>query len=429
MCSNCIKKASAALLLSIALKRKKRKQKGKRIWSQLWYKKRNVLGQKKLLRELEFTSQRDFKNYVRMDKETFEVLLSKVAHRINKRDTVMRKAIPARHRLTLTLRFLASGNSFEDLKFLTAISPQAIGKIVSETCDAIIEELKDYIKLPTNENEWKMEANAFNQRWNFPHCIGAIDGKHVNIKKPPGSGSFYFNYKKHFSIIMMAVVNANYEFLMVDVGANGRASDAGLFSQTKFFKQRKENKLRLPKPELLPGYNEKMPFVFVADDAFPLMENIMKPFSHNSLEKSDIIFNYRLSRARGLVENVFGILVSRFRILLNTLNFSPDKSTKFVLACCYLHNFLRKSKCETYFTAEPCSNVETTEAFETPGSQEKGDVLDSLSSTAIRNASANAKHMRNKFRIYFSSVGTVPWQDKVYNKLVNKNANSNKQLI
>ncbi|XP_054745846.1 uncharacterized protein LOC129250235 [Anastrepha obliqua] len=134
-----------------------------------------------------------------------------------KKDTFMRDAITPHERLSATLRFLSSGESFEDFKFLTAISPHSLSRI-----------------LPKTENDWKCIANDFNTLWNFPNCIGAIDGKHVEIMKPPGTGSYYYNYKKSYSIFMMAIVNAKYEFIAVEVGANGRASDAGIFGQNRF---------------------------------------------------------------------------------------------------------------------------------------------------------------------------------------------------
>ena len=79
------------------------------------------------------------------------------------------------------------------------------------------------------EEEWKVVANSFSQKWGFPHCIGAIDGEHIVIRKPVGPASYYHKYKKSFSIVLMALVNADYEFHMVDVGTNGRVSDGGCF--------------------------------------------------------------------------------------------------------------------------------------------------------------------------------------------------------
>lgn len=266
--------------------------------------------------------------------------------------------------------------------------------------------------------EWRTEAKKFEQLWNFPHCIGSMDGKHINITKPPGSGSYYFNYKKNFSIVLMAVVNANYEFLMVDIGVNGRASDAGVFKQTKFNEKLEKNSLGIPDPEILSEASGSMPFVFVADDAFPLTGNIMKPFSHNTLKQDEIIFNYRLLRARRIVENVFGILASRFRILLKTINLSPTKVSTIALACCHLHNFLRQKK-ETIYLQNGFDIEDTNSGQMHYADWRNEDVhLDGLACTQARNPSNEAKEIRNKFCQYFnSSSGAVPWQNKVYEKL------------
>ena len=110
----------------------------------------------------------------------------------------------------------------------------------------------------------------------------------------------------------------------------------------------------------------KMPYVFVGDDAFPLMENLMKPFSHRNLSREDRIFNYRLSRVSRIVENAFGILASRFRILLGQINVCPEKALTLVLACSYLHNYLRRKEVESYyqggFDIENISTGEITDA-------------------------------------------------------------------
>lgn len=118
-----------------------------RKWVKDWLLEKEKFSNEKLLSHLKENEPIDYKNYFRMTCATFDELLYKVAPFITKQNTLMRDAISAETRLNITLRFLAKGNDFEDLKFFYAVSPQAIGKIVIETCQAIIHVLKDCIKV------------------------------------------------------------------------------------------------------------------------------------------------------------------------------------------------------------------------------------------------------------------------------------------
>lgn len=70
-------------------------------------------------------------------------------------------------------------------------------------------------QFPKSEEDWKRIATDFEQKWQFPHCLGAIDGKHVAITLPPGCGSEYFNYKGHHSMVLLAIVDAQYRFIQM----------------------------------------------------------------------------------------------------------------------------------------------------------------------------------------------------------------------
>ena len=83
-------------------------------------------------------------------------------------------------------------------------------------------------QIPKSANEWKSVAQTFEENWNFPHCVGALDGKHITIQAPINSGSEFYNYKQNFSVVLMALVDAEYCFMFADCGSQGRLSDGSL---------------------------------------------------------------------------------------------------------------------------------------------------------------------------------------------------------
>ena len=122
-------------------------------------------------------------------------------------------------KLVITLRFLARGNSYRSLAFSFRVAHNTISLFIPEVCTAIFEEYKDELfTVPSTPDAWRAVADNFSLCWNFHHCCGAIDGKHIEIKKPGKSGSLFYNYKGYFSIILLAVVDSDYKFLWASVG-------------------------------------------------------------------------------------------------------------------------------------------------------------------------------------------------------------------
>ena len=101
------------------------------------------------------------------------------------------------------------------------MSESVESKIVPQTCKVLWNVLQpDVMPLP-DEGKWKHIAEEFEELWQFPHCLGSLDGKHIIIQAPKNSGSLFFSYKKHFSGVLLAAVDANYKFVIVDIGAYG----------------------------------------------------------------------------------------------------------------------------------------------------------------------------------------------------------------
>lgn len=97
----------------------------------------------------------------------------------------------------------------------------------------------------------------------------------------------------------------------------------------------------MPAPKKIDqNINEDFPFVFVGGEAYPLLPNLMRPFPRRQLTNEKRIYNYRLSRARRIVECAFGIMVKRFNVLENKMLVGPEKPTKITRAICVLHNLI-----------------------------------------------------------------------------------------
>ena len=259
------------------------------------------------------------------------------------------------------------------------------------------------MKMPT-QDEWRAISKRFKNKWNFPNCIGAIDGKHIVLQAPLNTGSLYFNYKGTFSIVLLALVDADYCFTAVDIGSYGSNSDGGIFAMSLLGKGLATGKLNIPSPIALPGGSAlgPMPYVIVGDEAFPLKTYLLRPYPGKNIPSDHRIFNYRLSRGRRISENAFGILAQRWRIFQRRINLHAQRVEKVVKACCALHNYIQKSKCEI---ASQSFNVEEIES-----NVHESNSLQNIMNMGCR-ASADAYAVRDKFKAYFClGDGEVLWQ-------------------
>ena len=214
-----------------------------------------------------------FFGFVCMSPNRFEHLLELIKPVIMKKNAV-RAVIPPDERLAIALRFLASGESQTSLSYYFKIGKSTVCGIVEEVCEAIWTALQDYVRPPQTPEEWLNISRDFESKWNMPHCIGAIDGKHIATKAPFKSGTLFHNYKSFFSIVLMAICDANYCFIYVDVGNYGSNNDSGVLLNSQMGKDFKERKMNIPEPSNLDGFEGgKLPYFLVGDIPITRMVN------------------------------------------------------------------------------------------------------------------------------------------------------------
>lgn len=156
----------------------------------------------------------------------------------------------------------------------------------------------------------------------------------------------------------------------------------------------------LPQPRPLPLTNDNFPYYLVADEAFPLKNYLMRPFSKRTLDNRKRVFNYRLSRGRKSVECAFGMLVSKFRLFEGPMCCKEETINSVIKAACVLHNFIR---------IKQGKYIQPTE-FDANQDQIAVPINDMPQPEINRNYS-EAQNIREKLCDYFlKPAGAIPYQ-------------------
>ena len=202
-------KTSAALVLVLNELMDSDDEKPTRGKTREWVKRREQSGYfNNIVKELKVEDRLGFREMFRMDVGDFEFILGKISHLISPRQMSNfggHLPIMPDERLALTLRYIATGESFQSLNFQFRISLNAVSYIIKGCCNALVDELVPvFVKTSSSEQEWLEIFKKFEASWSCPYALVAIDGKHVTIRKPSNGGSYYYNYKHTHSIILLA---------------------------------------------------------------------------------------------------------------------------------------------------------------------------------------------------------------------------------
>ncbi|XP_067214458.1 uncharacterized protein [Linepithema humile] len=411
-------------LASYLLLTKQRKSRNRRWWMLPDKRERPHLGAyTTLFLKYKYTNYEEFFKMTRLTVEQFEELLNLTRSALIK--TSMRESLDSEFRLAFTVCFLASGDSFPSMARYWRIGRSTSYKIITETCNVIWQRLQGTYLKPPSQKEWKNIEKGFYDRWNFPNCVGALDGKHIRVQCPPNSGSAYYNYKGYYSIVLLATCDANYAFTFVDIGDYGSLSDTSILSASAFGRALERNELDLPPPKVLPNSTLLVNHYFVGDEIFPLRLNLLRPYARkNLLGIAQKVFNYRLSRARRVIENAFGILVTRWRVLRTTLALHPNNVEIIISAVVCLHNFIMKkeehivgfkSYCPSGYVDYYDENGNVVSGLwrgeNTPGS------ITRLNRVGSNHAATVAMKQQDTLAAYFTSdQGQIPWQWEIVNR-------------
>ena len=149
----------------------------------------------------------------------------------------------------------------------TPLSQSSCQKCVSQSSNAT--ERSRGAEVSTLQ-EWHEKVVQFDQRWNFHHAVGLLDGKHVAIRCPQQSGSIYYNYNDFYSVVILALVDADYRCLWVDVRSNGSCFDAQIVNECHLKKSIVDGTIGFPDADELQGDDRDTTYFIVADDVFAL---------------------------------------------------------------------------------------------------------------------------------------------------------------
>ena len=270
-----------------------------------------------------------FLKRMRVSPGTFRLILEDIRHLIElPASGNLPQPIPAKIRFAICLKFLVTGDSLVTISTLFAVGVSTTYQIIKDVVEALVlvYNKPSHFPFPESESDCKRIAQGFFFKSQFPLIIGALDGTHIPIHKPKDDPASYRNYKNFESLHVMCMCDHKTKILYHNVGMPGKNDDSYVFKQSD-----------------LPEKLRSLPTQFhaIADPAYPLTLQLMKRYPGDALPMNEEHYNYRQSRARMIVESLYGRIKGRFRCLLKSIGFHDLHFVcNIIVACLCLHNIL-----------------------------------------------------------------------------------------
>ncbi|XP_054836355.1 uncharacterized protein LOC129330348 [Eublepharis macularius] len=270
----------------------------------------------------------------RMDRATFNGIVSVLRNRLERQHTNMREAVSVEHRVAVTIWFLATGACYRVAGDQFGLGASTVATIVLEVCAAIeVELLSKTVCLPSEVGKIMDGFAALG----FPHCIGAIDGTHIPICAPGGSPEQYGNRKNFSSMLLQGTVDHTGRFLDVEIGWSGKNHDAFVFKNSNICAAM-DNGSFVPGNPTLNLNGVSVPPIILSDGAYPMRPWLMKPYGKLAITRREQNFDSCLSRARNQVEKSFGRLKGRWQCMLYRLKAREENLVSIITSCVILYN-------------------------------------------------------------------------------------------
>ncbi|XP_005986992.1 putative nuclease HARBI1 [Latimeria chalumnae] len=279
------------------------------------------------------------------------------------RPTQRSRAIAPETQILAALGFYTSGSFQTRMGDAIGISQASMSRCVSNVTEALVERAPDFISFPADEASQQRIKDVFYRLAGMPNVLGAIDCTHVAIKAPNAEDLCYVNRKGFHSINCQMVCDGTGMLLNVEVQWPGSMQDSAIFQQSSLSRHFEEEACK-------EGW-------LLGDGVYQLQKWLLTPL-HYPETTAEYRYNMAHSATHSAIEHTLGALRARFRCLdgsKGTLQYSPEKCSRIVVACCVLHNIALQHGLETWTPPAMGNQDQPEEEFEQ---------IESLDSEAFR---------------------------------------------
>ncbi|CAK9297993.1 unnamed protein product [Gordionus sp. m RMFG-2023] len=317
----------------------------------------------------------EFYDRLQIHKSTFDYIFKNIENGLKRSKN--RTEVSPREILQITLEYLITGGSMLRISQTQKLNRRFVPKLIERVCKVIYDKLGPLHMPKFEKKDWERISNEYYQRFGFPHCLGSIDIKKLQVK-----ASTCFDLET----FLFGIVDPSFKFIYSDLITFNKVTDEKLFQNCKFFRDLEDDALNIPEPDNLPKSNLATPYVFLGNENLELTKYILTPYPGDMINQEESNFNLRFAKSKLCSQYTFGMLLNKFKVLTTNFAVSISKVTNIVKAIMTLHNVILDLEGCTMNDAVQFSN----EKFVDPAN------IDILDEEALR--------IRDIYKYYFNFI-------------------------